>query len=182
MAALLVIALRIFLPLTILRWPLAGGILALVVDALDVVLVDAIAGLLGQPPEFGSTYAQIDKWLDMYYLSLELLVARRWTEVVPRRTAYLLFAWRLLGVILFEITLYRPLLVVFPNLFENYFLYVLVAMRWFPRFVPRTVLQSVIACVVLLVPKEIQEYVLHYEELHPWQWLRETLLKPLVGG
>ena len=37
-AALIVIALRVVLPLTILRWPLAGGILALVIDALDVVL------------------------------------------------------------------------------------------------------------------------------------------------
>jgi hypothetical protein len=182
MPALIVIALRLVLPLTILRWPLAGGLLALVGDAIDVVLVDAIAGLLGQPPEFGPIYAQLDKWLDLYYLALEVVVARRWVEMVPRRTAYALFAWRLLGVILFEITVYRPLLVVFPNLFENYFLYILVARRWFPRFVPRTVSQSVVASLILLIPKEIQEYVLHWEELHPWQWLRETLLKPFLGG
>jgi hypothetical protein len=182
MPALIVIALRLLLPLTILRWPLAGGLLALVVDAVDVVLVDAIAGFLGQPPEFGPIYAQLDKWLDLYYLGLEVVVARRWVEAVPRRTAYVLFAWRLVGVILFEITVYRPLLVLFPNLFENYFLYVLVARRWFPRFVPRTVNQSLVVSLVLLIPKEIQEYVLHWEELHPWQWLRETLLKPLLGG
>ena len=48
MPALIVIALRLVLPLTILRWPLAGGLLALVVDAVDVVLVDAIAGVLGR--------------------------------------------------------------------------------------------------------------------------------------
>jgi hypothetical protein len=182
MPALIVIALRLVLPLTILRWPLAGGLLALVIDATDVVLVDAIAGLLGQPPEFGPIYAQLDKWLDLYYLGLEVVVARRWVELVPRRTAYVLFAWRLVGVILFEITIYRPLLVVFPNLFENYFLYILVARRWFPRFVPRTVRQSVVVSLILLIPKEIQEYVLHWEELHPWQWLRETLLKPFLGG
>jgi hypothetical protein len=182
MPALIVIALRLLLPLTILRWPLAGGLLALVVDAVDVVLVDAIAGLLGQPPEFGPIYAQLDKWLDLYYLGLEVVVARRWVEAVPRRTAYVVFAWCLVGVFLFEITVYRPLLVLFPNLFENYFLYVLIARRWFPRFVPRTVNQSLVVSLVLLVPKEIQEYVLHWEELHPWQWLRETLLKPLLGG
>jgi len=161
MPALIVIALRLVLPLTILRWPLAGGLLALVIDAI---------------------YAQLDKWLDLYYLTLELVVARRWSEMVPRRTAYVLFAWRLIGVILFEITLYRPLLVVFPNLFENYFLYILVARRWFPRFVPRTVRQSVLASFILLIPKELQEYVLHYAQLHPWQWLRETFIKPLIGG
>jgi hypothetical protein len=181
MPALIVIALRLVVPLTILRWPLAGGLLSLVIDALDVALVDAIAGLLGQPPEFGPVYAQLDKYLDTYYLALEVIVARRWQEMVPRRAAYLLFAWRLLGVVLFEITVYRPLLVVFPNLFENFFLYVLVVRRWFPRFMPRTVLQTVVVNLILLVPKEIQEYVLHWEELHPWQWLRETLLKPLLG-
>jgi hypothetical protein len=181
-AALLVIALRLVLPLTILRWPLAGGILALIVDAVDVVLVDLFAKVFGEPGEFGPLYAQLDKYLDTYYLALEAVVVRRWQEVVPRRTALALFAWRVVGVVLFEITVSRPLLVVFPNLFENYFLFVLIARRWFPRFVPLTWAQSVIACLLLLIPKEIQEFVLHYEELHPWQWLRETLLKPLLGG
>ena len=170
------------LPLTILRWPLAGGILSLVVDAVDVVLVDLFAKLFGEPGEFGPLYAQLDKYLDTYYLALEVIVAGRWQEVVPRRTAYALFGWRVLGVALFEITVSRPLLVVFPNLFENYFLYILIARRWFPRFVPRTLTQSVIACLVLLIPKEIQEFVLHYEELHPWQWLRQTVIEPLLGG
>src|SRR5262245_930423 len=182
MPALIVIAIRLLVPLSILRWPLAGGLLSLVVDAVDVILVDAIAGLLGQPGEFGPTYAQIDKWLDLYYLALELVVSRRWVEVVPRRTAAALFGWRLIGVILFEITVSRPLLVVFPNLFENYYLFILIARRWFPRFVPRTWAHSLIACLLLLIPKEVQEFVLHYEELHPWQWLRETLVKPLLGG
>ena len=78
MASAIVIVLRLVLPLTILRWPLAGGVLALVLDALDVVLVDAIAGVLGEPGEFGPFYAQIDKWLDMYYLTLALVMVRRW--------------------------------------------------------------------------------------------------------
>ncbi len=60
--------------------------------------------------------------------------------------------------------------------------YIHIARRWFPRFVPRTVRQSVIASVILLIPKELQEYVLHYAQLHPWHWLRETFIKPLLGG
>ena len=47
--ALIVICLRLTVPLTILRWPLAGGLLSMLVDAVDVVLVDAIAGMFGQP-------------------------------------------------------------------------------------------------------------------------------------
>jgi hypothetical protein len=179
--ALIVIALRIVLPLTILRWPLAGGVLAMVVDALDVVLVDAIAGALGQPGEFGPFYAQIDKWLDIYYLGLELVVGQRWPESLPRSAATYLFVWRLAGVIAFEITAHRPLLLVFPNLFENFYLYVLVVRRWFPRFMPRTVPHLLVVLVALLVPKLGQEYVLHWEELHPWQWLRDQVIGPVLG-
>lgn len=182
MPAIIVIALRLIVPLAILRWPLAGGLLAMVVDALDVVLVDAIAGALGLPPEFGPFYAQIDKWLDLYYLGLELVVVRRWPEPLPRRAATGLFAWRLLGVVAFEISAYRPLLVVFPNLYENLYLYVLVVRRWFPRLMPRTVAQTVLVLVALLIPKLLQEWVLHWEELHPWQWLRETFVVPILGG
>jgi len=182
MPALIVIALRLVVPLTILRWPLAGGVLAMVVDALDVVLVDAVARALGQAPEFGPFYAQIDKWLDLYCLGLELVVVRRWPELLARRAAEGLFAWRLIGVILFEITAYRPLLVVFPNLFENLYLYVLVVRRWFPRLMPRTVAQTLLVRLILLIPKLVQEWVLHWEELHPWQWLRETFVVPILGG
>jgi hypothetical protein len=182
MSAAIVVAIRLILPLAILRWPLAGGVLCLVVDAGDVILVDAIASVLGEPPEFGPAYAQIDKWLDIWYLGLEAFVARRWPETLIRRTTLALFAWRLIGVVLFEITVYRPLLLVFPNLFENVYLYVLVARRWFPAFVPRTPRAVAVVLVVLLAPKLVQEWVLHWEELHPWQWLRELILRPLGVG
>jgi hypothetical protein len=81
----------------------------------------------------------------------------------------------LLGVLLFEATAIRPLLVVFPNLFENFYLYVLITKRWAPRLVPRSLAQLLVVLVVLYIPKAIQEWVLHFEELHPWQWLRSTL-------
>ena len=87
MAEFIVIALRLVLPLTILRWPLAGGLLSMLIDALDVALVDALARLFGEPPEFGPIYAQLDKVLDTWYLTLELVVTRRWTESLLRRTA-----------------------------------------------------------------------------------------------
>jgi hypothetical protein len=181
MAAIFVIALRLGLPLTILRWPLAGGLLAMLVDATDVVLVDAIASALGQPGEFGPVYAQIDKWLDIYYLSLELIVVLRWAETLPRNAGVLLFVWRLAGVIAFEVTAVRPLLLIFPNLFENFYLYILIVRRWFPKLIPRSVIQLLLVLAALLIPKEIQEWVLHWEELHPWQWLRNEVLGPLLG-
>ena len=182
MAELIVIALRLVVPLTILRWPLAGGIVAMVLDGLDVVLVDALARAFGEPPEFGPIYAQLDKVLDTWYLTLELIVTRRWHESLLRRTALVLYVWRLVGAILFELTDIHPILVVFPNLFENFYLYILIMWRLAPRLVPRTLGQLLIVLVVLYIPKAIQEWLLHWEEAHPWQWLRDTIIRPILGG
>lgn len=181
MAVFIVIALRLIVPLTILRWPLAGGLAAMLVDALDVVLVDAIASVLGEPAEFGPFYAQIDKWLDLYYLSLELIVVRRWSRSLVREAATILFGWRLVGVILFEISGSRPLLIVFPNLFENLYLYILIVRRLAPALEPRTLPQLFILLIVLFIPKAVQEWALHWEELHPWPWLRQTFIAPILG-
>jgi hypothetical protein len=180
-AQLLVVAVRLIVPLSILRWPLAGALASMAVDALDVVLVDAFARALGEPGEFGPVYAQLDKVLDTYYLTIELYVAWRWTEALLRRTAAILYLWRLVGAILFELTAYHPLLLVFPNLFENFFLYVLITKKWASRLVPRSLPQLSLVLLVLLLPKLVQEWLLHYEETHPWQWFQEHVLEPLLG-
>jgi hypothetical protein len=174
-AALIVIALRAVVPLSILRFPLGGAVACLLLDAFDVVLVDILAQLLGEPPEFGAVYPALDKVLDTWYLGVELFVAwTRWPERLLRRTAAALFAWRLVGVIAFELTAVRPLLLVFPNLFENFYLYVIVVRRWFPRLVPHTVIGLAVTLVVLLIPKLAQEWLLHFAQFHPWQWLKAT--------
>ena len=116
---LIVIALRLVIPLLILRYPLFGGITAMVLDALDVVLIEAI-GLGG----FGGHYSELDKLLDSYYLTLEVIVAFRWTSAWARIPAIVLYVYRAIGVVAFETTDTRVLLLVFPNLFENWWLYV----------------------------------------------------------
>ena len=69
--------------------------------------------------------------LDTWYLGIELFVAwTRWPERALRWTAAALFAWRFAGVVLFELTAVRPLLLVFPNLFENFYLYVTICRKW----------------------------------------------------
>ena len=103
-----------------------------------------------------------------------VVVARRSPEALLRRAALALFGWRLLGVVLFEATAIRPLLVVFPNLFENFYLYVLIVRRVAPRLVPRTPAQLLLVLLLLYIPKAIQEWALHFEEVHPWQWLRSV--------
>ena len=182
MAVAIVIALRVVVPFSILRWPIGGALASMLVDALDVVLVDALARVFGEPLEFGAFYSQIDKWLDTWYLGLEAFVAWRWPESMLRRVAIALFAWRLLGVILFEATASRELLLVFPNLFENFYLFVVIARRFAPQLLPRTWGRLGLVLVLLWIPKIVQEWVLHWEQLHPWQWLRETLLRGAWPG
>lgn len=167
----LVIVVRLLVPLLILRWPLIGGISALVADALDVVLVEFVSegGL-------GDHYAQIDKGLDVYYLSLEAFVAWHWTNPWTRWPALALFAYRLVGTVAFEITEVRALLFIFPNLFENWWLYCVIMARFWPRLTPRSLGSVVVPLVVLLVPKLAQEYLLHVAEAQPWDWTKEHLL------
>lgn len=67
---IVVIALRLIVPLLILKRPLLGGLLALGFDALDVLIVAWFG-----PGGMGPHYHNIDKALDLSYLSLEAWVS-----------------------------------------------------------------------------------------------------------
>lgn len=169
MGQLVVVLLRLTVPLSIFRWPLAGGLASMLIDALDVVLIEMI-GLGG----FDS-YAALDKGLDMYYLSFELIVSLRW-EPLAKWTSVALFAYRAVGVVAFEATQTRAFLLVFPNLFENFYIAYLLLLRFAPKWTltpPR--LGALL--VVLLIPKLAQEYMLHYAEAQPWDWVKTHILR-----
>ena len=153
-AEVLVIALvRIAGSLPVLRWPLAGGILAVLVDLSDLLLMDILD--LGGVPD----YQRLDKTLDLVYLGTFLVVALRW-EGPDRWVAVGLLAWRLVGFVAFELTGERALLLVFPNVFEVWFLLVAALHhRWNP--VPWTVPTLAASLGGLLVIKELQEWALH---------------------
>lgn len=169
-----VIGLRLVVPLLILRFWVAGGITAMLLDGADVIITDAL-----DMGGFGDHYAELDKALDSYYLTLELLVAFGWRNAWARLPAVALFAYRLVGVVLFEVTDARIFLFIFPNMFENWWLYVAVVMKWFPRAVPRDARTVIIPMLVLLVPKMAQEYLLHFMEAKPWGWIQDHILEPI---
>jgi hypothetical protein len=169
-----VIGLRLIVPLLILRFWVTGGIVAMLLDGADVIITDALD--LGG---FGDHYAELDKVLDSYYLSLELLVALGWRNAWTRLPAVALFAYRLMGVVLFEVSDARIFLFVFPNMFENWWLYVAVVMKWFPRADPHDARTVVIPMLALLVPKMAQEYLLHFAEAKPWGWTQDHILEPI---
>ena len=173
-----VVALRLVVPLSILRWPLSAGLASAALDAADVVLVDWIAGRLRIRGGFGPRYAQIDKWLDSYYLGIEAIQSRTWPERRERRIASALAVHRFVGVAAFEAVGDRRLLFAFPNLFENFYWYVLANRLVRPGRTLRGRGEAAKLLALLLIPKLVQEWVLHVAEIHPWEltkgWARSA--------
>ena len=174
-AEILVIALvRVAGSLPVLRWPLAGGIIAILVDLSDLLLMDLLD--LGGVPD----YQRLDKTLDLVYMTAFLVVALRW-HGPDRCVSVALFAWRMVGFVAFEVTGERSLLLVFPNVFEPWFL--LVAALHHRRVpVPWTPARLVVALGGLLALKEVQEWAIHQARLFDawtatgfladaWRWL-----------
>jgi hypothetical protein len=146
-------AIRILGSLPVLRWPLAGGLLAILVDLSDLLLRDTLD--LGGIPD----YQAFDKWADQVYLGLFLVVALRWSGV-ERSVAVGLYVFRLIGFVAFEMTGERALLLVFPNVFEPWFLVVAAIHRFRPAFAWRPATLAVVL-VGLTAIKEVQEWALH---------------------
>jgi len=166
----IVVAIRLLVPLLIFRWPLAGGIASMVVDALDVVMI-SVMGIGG----FEGHYHTTDKVLDTYYLAIEWFVSFGWDSPWARWPALVLFPYRIVGVVLFEVTGERLMLFIFPNMFENWWLYCVAVARFFPSIYPRDLRTTAIPMALLLIPKMAQEYLLHYREAQPWDWMKRNI-------
>lgn len=111
-----IFGLRLLVPLTIFRWPLWGGLASLVADALDTNIVKPFGVEI-------PNYTLTDKYLDTYYLTIELIVSLKWFNKLARNTSVFLYLWRLIGLIAFRFTGAEYLLFIFPNLFENFFIF-----------------------------------------------------------
>ena len=146
---------RVATALPTLRWPFAGALVAIVGDFCDLFLMDAIGGI--------ADYQRLDKVCDLAYLLCFLIVSLRWAGL-ERAVAVALFAYRLLGDVIFEITGDRLVLLLFPNVFEFWF----IAVAAWHHYRPGAVItrsQTAVALVALLAGKEAQEYFLHYDRL-----------------
>lgn len=171
LGAFIVITLRLIVPLLILRHWFWGGVTAMLLDGFDVILVDAM-----QLGGFGGYYHQTDKLLDSYYLVLEMVVAWRWDNPWAKWTSAVLFAYRAIGVVAFEATGARITLFIFPNLFENWWLYCAFVFQYRPQWEPRSWRTTLVPLAILFVPKMGQEWLLHFAEAQPWSWTKDNIL------
>jgi hypothetical protein len=166
---LLVTIIRILVPFSIVRWPLAGAIFCIIADTYD----HTVFRTTGFGPFGSEHYQQWDKLLDTWYLLMLFAVSLQWTNALARRTCAILFLWRLTGVIILERTGWRPVLVFAPNMIENFYLFWTMSMKWFPfRLTPK---RLVLALLALGLPKLYQEASMHW--LAPDQPLSTPLVK-----
>lgn len=167
----LVVAARFLVPLIIPFFPLPGILLALVIDGVDQTIFQVFTNL----PLDG--YQSYDKALDIYYLTVAYISTfRNWVNADAFQVSRFLFYYRLVGVALFEITYWRPLLIFFPNTFEYFFIwYEAVRLWWDPRKLPRTFVVSA-AVGIWLIIKLPQEYWIHIAQMDATDFIKENLL------
>jgi hypothetical protein len=169
---LIVVALRLFVPLAIPRYPIPAGIAALVIDGVDQTIFQAFTTL----PLAG--YQSYDKALDVYYLSVEYLsTLRNWTNLAAFAMSRFLFYYRLVGVLLFELLQIRALLLFFPNTFEYFFLfYEAVRLRWNPRRMSAALVIGAAFAIWVFI-KVPQEYWIQIAQLD----ITDTIKQGLFG-
>ena len=150
---MIIAAVRLGGALLVLRWAFAGALAAIAIDLSDLFLMNLL--------DLGGVrnYQALDKWLDLAYMGTFLWVALRWSG--PARTlAVGLFAYRIVGVAAFEASGSRWTLLLFPNVFEFWFVFVAGARLFAPDYT-LTWRRSLAWLAPLAVLKEAQEYALH---------------------
>lgn len=153
---LIITFLRIFAAFTILKAPLGGTILSMLVDYNDYTFLPRYT------PEEMSIYQMWDKILDTLYLSIAFYTSLSWVDskaVIMSKVSYVI---RLIGVILFLVSGKTMYLLFFPNFFENFFLFYMLFTKISKNsFLLTNMKKLSIITVSLLIPKLVQEYALH---------------------
>lgn len=169
---LLVVGGRFLLPLLIPFYPLPAIIVCLLLDGVDQTIFQTFTKL----PLEG--YQSYDKALDIYYLTVAYISTfRNWINSAAFQTSRFLFYYRLLGVALFEVLQWRPLLLIFPNTFEYFFIWIEAARLYWDehRLTKKMVIAG--AAAIWIFIKLPQEYWIHIAKLDV-----TDVLKELLGG
>jgi hypothetical protein len=171
----LVTAIRLLVPLLILRRPLPGILLAIVADFLDYRILDLDHGTQAER----DFYQPWDKTLDLYYMAIALYVSFSWQDHIARNIGIAIFSYRMVGVGVLVATGAPEVLLAFPNLFENYFV-IFYLYRFFAgeELVFARYGEAFPLLLAITVPQVFREYFLHIAEDRPW--LMITLVP--VGG
>jgi hypothetical protein len=165
-----VVAARFLIPLGIPRFPLPFEIAAMLLDAADQTIFQTFTHL------DLSGYQSYDKALDVYYLSIIYFATmRNWTHLFAFEVNRFLYFYRLVGVVLFEATHTRALLLIFPNTFEYFFIfYEVVRLRWNPKRMSKGLVIGATAFIWIFI-KLPQEYWIHVAQLDTTDIIKEDI-------
>jgi hypothetical protein len=166
----LVVGSRFLVPLLIPRFPLPAILAALVIDAADQSIFQMFTDLELEG------YQSYDKALDIYYLTIAYVsVLRNWTNGFAVEVARFLWYYRLIGVVLFELTETRALLFIFPNTFEYFFIaYEVIRTGWDPRRLIRSKVLWM-AGFIWVVIKLPQEWWIHIAQNDFTDFMKERV-------
>ena len=170
-----VIIVRFLIPLTIPKYPLPGIIASLLADAVDYPILTYLTNM---PPE---GYQGFDKALDIYYLTVAYIsTMRNWTSHFAFKASRFLFYYRLFGATLFEMTQLRPLLLIFPNTFEYFFIvYEAIRLKFDPKKITKWQWIGIVAAIWIFV-KLPQEYLIHIAKADLFEWFIGNLMTVVV--
>jgi hypothetical protein len=165
-----VVATRVAVPLAIPRFPLPAMLAALVIDGIDQTIFQTFTSL------DLAGYQSYDKALDVYYLSIAYVATlRNWTNLAAYGVSRFLYYYRLVGVVLFELSQLRWLLLVFPNTFEYFFdFYEAVRTRWDPRRMSLGLVIGAAAFIWIFI-KLPQEWWIHVAQLDMTDFIKQQV-------
>jgi len=172
-----VILARLLVPLLIPRWPLPAILASLIIDAVDQSVFQAVA-----PDADLTGYQTYDKALDIYYLVIAYIsTLRNWTNPFALKMARFLIYYRLVGVVLFELSGIREILFIFPNTFEYFFIfYEAVRLFWDPRRMSRKVIIGATAFIWIFI-KLPQEWWINIAKLDLTDIVQEDIFGVPAG-
>lgn len=164
---------RLLAPLLILRWPIFGILTSMYLDLQDFNYFTI------RTEQDMANYQIWDKIMDTYYLAIAFYTSLHWKETFAKKLSIFFFSYRTLGVIILLFIHARELLLVFPNVFENFFLFYLL----FKRFTNNAKLftgnlVTVIILGSIIIPKLAAEYYLHILLSPPIFGLERTVITP----
>jgi hypothetical protein len=167
---LVVVIARLGIPLLIFRYPLPAVLAALVIDAADQTIFQNHTSL------DLTGYQGYDKALDVYYLAIAYLSTfRNWRDPFAARVAQGLWYYRLIGVVAFELSQVRALLLIFPNTFEYFFIaYEVVRLAWNPERLSHRQIVGLAAFIWIFI-KLPQEWWIHIAKLDFTDFMKEDV-------
>ncbi|MBL01040.1 MAG: hypothetical protein CL774_00900 [Chloroflexi bacterium] len=158
---------RILASTIVFKFNFMGGLLVILIDFSDLIIMNSL--------DLGGVrnYQSLDKILDLFYMSYFLIISLKWNNTI-KKISFTLFFMRIIGLIFFELSGTRLLLMIFPNIFEFWFIGIT-----FLKFRKINISKSKIIWILLIstILKIIQEFTLHYWKIFDNYTLLEFLKK-----